>query len=106
MLFLEKAVAGEEGHFDSAAQHCKNAVERAQVRGGEDSQKIPGGLSPDSQKFIRKKRREREAGAGGGTADRSVAGLCEEGRGGGARESSACGGRTNGDLAKRLGLGV
>lgn len=32
MLFLEKAVAGEEEHFDSAAQHCKNAVERAQVR--------------------------------------------------------------------------
>ncbi|CAN0161159.1 unnamed protein product, partial [Hapterophycus canaliculatus] len=31
MLFLEKAVAGEEVHFDSAAQHCKTAVERAQV---------------------------------------------------------------------------
>ncbi|CAM9769058.1 unnamed protein product, partial [Laminaria digitata] len=38
MLFLEKALAGEEGHFDSAAQYCKNATERAQVRscsGGE-----------------------------------------------------------------------
>eukprot|EP00752_Nemacystus_decipiens_P004533 g4139.t2 len=31
MLFLEKAVAGEEGYFDSAAHHCKSAVERAQV---------------------------------------------------------------------------
>lgn len=31
MLFLEKAVAGEEGYFDSAVQHCKSAVERAQV---------------------------------------------------------------------------
>lgn len=34
MLFLEKAVAGEEEHFDSATQHCKNAVERAQVKDG------------------------------------------------------------------------
>ena len=34
MLFLEKAVAGEEGYFDSAAHHCKSAVERAQVRRG------------------------------------------------------------------------
>ncbi|CAM9937676.1 unnamed protein product [Ectocarpus sp. 12 AP-2014] len=31
MLFLEKAVAGDEAHFEDAAQHCKNAVERAQV---------------------------------------------------------------------------
>ncbi|CAN0241535.1 unnamed protein product, partial [Ectocarpus fasciculatus] len=31
MLFLEKAVAGEEAHFEDAAQHCKNAIERAQV---------------------------------------------------------------------------
>lgn len=32
MLFLEKALAGEEEHFESAAQHCKNATERAQVK--------------------------------------------------------------------------
>lgn len=32
MLFLEKALTGEEGHFDSAAQYCKNATERAQVK--------------------------------------------------------------------------
>ena len=31
MLFLEKALAGEEEHFESAAEHCKNATERAQV---------------------------------------------------------------------------
>lgn len=42
MLFLEKALAGEEAHFESAAQYCKNATERAQVTFG-----IDGRLNPE-----------------------------------------------------------